>query len=259
MGGKYIYRMDDITPDMDWIQFWKFINLFKRHNVKPLLGVVPDNKDSNLSIQDKNKDFWKIIRRLQDEEAVEIAQHGYQHILRPIKAKKILGIETNSLSEFAGLSYDKQLEMIQCGKDILKSKGIDTDIWMAPCHSFDLITLRVLNELGFKKISDGIAVYPFYYKNMLFVPQQIWAPRYFPIGVFTICLHINEASNKRFEEVKKHLEAGADIISFSTATKNHVNKYHNIFNSFFRISYIIRREIKKKYKKISGTNLVGSK
>ncbi|MBO5623235.1 MAG: DUF2334 domain-containing protein, partial [Butyrivibrio sp.] len=37
-------RMDDITPDMDWDKFLRFKSLLDEHGIKPLIGVVPDNR-----------------------------------------------------------------------------------------------------------------------------------------------------------------------------------------------------------------------
>ena len=45
---KVAVRLDDITPDMDWERFLKFKELLDRYQVKPLIGVVPENRDENL-------------------------------------------------------------------------------------------------------------------------------------------------------------------------------------------------------------------
>jgi hypothetical protein len=45
---KIAVRLDDITPDMDWERFYKFKALLDRYQVKPLIGVVPDNRDPGL-------------------------------------------------------------------------------------------------------------------------------------------------------------------------------------------------------------------
>ena len=45
---KIAVRLDDITPDMDWQRFFRFKALLDQYQVKPLIGVVPDNRDENL-------------------------------------------------------------------------------------------------------------------------------------------------------------------------------------------------------------------
>lgn len=249
MRAKYIYRLDDITPNMNWGQFCKFINIFRKNNVIPVLGVVPDNQDEMLVVEESQLDFWSIIKDMQDKKIVEIAQHGYQHKLFHTKEKGLMGVDNNFLTEFAGLPYEVQFKMIQNGKNILRSKGIYTDVWMAPCHSFDFTTVRVLKNLGYKAISDGIALYPNTFCDLIFVPQQIWAPRYFPCGIFTICLHLNNADEKLIKEVENHIKSGANVISFNDARKHNANKFHIFINRVFRICYILRRKLKKTLKK----------
>ena len=45
---KIAVRLDDITPDMDWQRFYAFKALLDKYQVKPLIGIVPDNRDENL-------------------------------------------------------------------------------------------------------------------------------------------------------------------------------------------------------------------
>ena len=71
-------RMDDITPDMDWTKFLRFKELCDLYQVKPLIGVVPDNQDANLHIDTSEPafigEFWKYIKVLENEGWC-IAQH----------------------------------------------------------------------------------------------------------------------------------------------------------------------------------------
>lgn len=252
MGATYIYRMDDINPKMDWGQFWKFINLFKTYNVKPLLGVAPNNKDKDLMVDEENKDFWEIIRNLKEEGIIDIAQHGYQHRLFCSHANDSFGLKISSanLTEFAGLPYKEQYKRIKKGQMIMRENGIYTDIWMAPCHSFDLVTLRVLKDLGFHFITDGMAAYPFLINDMVFVPQQLWQPRWFPFGIFTICIHANNSDENAFEKIKKHLESANQIIGFDNVSKPIIYKTHRILNCFFVIGYVTAANIRMFLKKI---------
>ena len=45
---KIAIRMDDIAPGMDWEKFDRFRALCTRYNVKPLIGVVPE--DANMTL-----------------------------------------------------------------------------------------------------------------------------------------------------------------------------------------------------------------
>lgn len=246
MGAKYLYRMDDITPDMDWGQFWRYMGLFEKHGVRPILGVVPDNQDPALSRGKPNKDFWKILRELKEQGMADIAQHGYRHKLHQTALGKYLGITGASkpMSEFAGLPYEVQYERIAAGQRILDNEGLRTDIWMAPCHTFDPVTLKVLRDLGFRRITDGISLYPFRHKGLVFIPQQLWQPRWFPVGILTVCIHSNTCGDALFRQVVSHLESNAEIISLSRLEGINIGILRCVPNSIFRVGYKLLRSCK---------------
>lgn len=167
---KIAVRLDDITPDMDWDKFLKFKEILEKYQIKPLIGVVPDNKDDNLIKKPKSNqapaDFWGYIKELRKEGWV-IAMHGYQHIYTTSKSGMF---PLNNFSELAGISYEKQKQMLGAGKAVLKENGIETDIFMAPAHSYDRNTLRALKEAGFLKITDGFGNEPYLWKGLTFYP-----------------------------------------------------------------------------------------
>ena len=142
---KIAIRLDDITPDMDWAKFLRFKELCDLYQVKPLIGVVPENKDSMLCVDEKREDFWEYLLQLKNEGWM-IAQHGCTHIY---STKKKGCFPLNALSEFAGRPFEEQLTCLKCGKQILEGHGIFTDIFMAPAHSYDQNTLKALKEAGF--------------------------------------------------------------------------------------------------------------
>lgn len=165
---KIAVRLDDITPDMDWQRFYRFKALLDKYQVKPLIGVVPDNRDENLKGRGEGApaDFYAYIKELQSQGWC-IAMHGFQHIYTTKKG----GIfPLNDFSEFAGVSYEKQKKMLEDGKKLLKDKGIETDIFMAPAHSYDNNTLKALRETGFKRLTDGFGVKPYEWKGLIFYP-----------------------------------------------------------------------------------------
>ena len=71
--------MDDITPDMDWRKFDRFKALLDQYGIKPLIGVVPDNKDANLCKDAPKADFWERIIQIQQQGWI-IAMQGYHHV-----------------------------------------------------------------------------------------------------------------------------------------------------------------------------------
>lgn len=165
---KIAVRLDDITPDMDWQRFLAFKALLDRYQVKPLIGIVPDNRDENLKgSQDMAPaDFWSYIREL-EQEGWSIALHGCCHTY----TTKCSGMfPLNHFSEFAGVPYEEQKSMLEKGKNILAEHGIFTDIFMAPAHSYDRNTLKALKETGFCRMTDGFGNMPYMWGNMIFYP-----------------------------------------------------------------------------------------
>lgn len=165
---KVAVRLDDITPDMDWQHFLRFKALLEKYQVKPLIGIVPDNRDENLkgTKEGAPDDFYGYIRDLRDRGWC-IAMHGFRHVYTTKKG----GIfPLNNFSEFAGLSYEKQKSMLEEGKRLLMGKGIETDIFMAPAHSYDKNTLRALKETGFRGLTDGFGKKPYTMEGLTFYP-----------------------------------------------------------------------------------------
>ena len=162
--------MDDITPDMDWARFDRFIGLLDRYDVKPLLGIVPDNRDVMLQKDGARADFWELAQKWQGE-GYSLAMHGYRHVY----VTKSGGLfPLNRFSEFAGLPKDAQLQKLSEGKEILLSHGIRTDIFMAPAHSYDQATLQCLRQLGFRYITDGFGHRPYERDGLVFLPISAW-------------------------------------------------------------------------------------
>ena len=163
---KITIRMDDITPDMDWAKFLRFKELCDLYQVKPLIGVVPANQDTMLHIEKPRIDYWEYLHTLQSEGWC-IAQHGCTHIYNTHKKGCF---PLNALSEYAGNSYEEQYASLEKGQKILKGHQIDTDIFMAPAHSYDYNTLKALRELGFTKITDGFGRQPYQWQGLTFYP-----------------------------------------------------------------------------------------
>ena len=219
-------RMDDITPDMDHAKFKRFKELLDEHDIKPLIGVVPDSRDEKLAIDPPDPQFWDMVKELKEKGWV-IAMHGFNHLyttkdpgLFPIGGK----------SEFAGLSLSKQDEMIREGKRILKEHGIATDIFMAPSHSFDKNTLTALRKNGFRAITDGFGIRPFKSEGLVFYPISVRRGQSLKDdrdGLVTFVYHVNTMDEKDFIKFKELLSTGK-VVSFEENDKMEA-KERNIF------------------------------
>ena len=246
---RYIFRMDDITPTMDWDRFWSALNLLNRHRVKPLLGIVPQNGDPNLNCREPHPQFWDTMRTLGRRGLVDFAQHGYQHTLSPKPGRALLKAThgtTVDRSEFAGYSYPEQLSRITKGRDILLEQGIDTTYFFAPNHSFDNTTLRALRTAGFTAVSDGIALYPFKSFGLTFIPQQLWTPRRMLTGVFTICLHTNEIRPSNLTTIRQFLRMPITCSSFQAEVDTFKSSpLRKVCNPLFKHAYSGMRTLKR--------------
>ena len=50
-----LIRLDDIAENMNWDLMKKSELLFDKYNIKPVLGVIPNNKDDELLSYPKKK------------------------------------------------------------------------------------------------------------------------------------------------------------------------------------------------------------
>jgi predicted deacetylase len=211
-----LLRFDDICPTMNWEQWEKAKVLMDSVGVKALLGVIPNNCDPDLLIDEPRKDFWEYIKTLQSE-GFTIAMHGYKHVF-DIRAKGI--VTPVKHSEFAGHPYEIQYEKIRKGKEELFLHGIETDIFFAPAHSYDDNTLKALVANGFKYLSDGKSPKPYNRNGIICLPEPTGGiPNMKKKGFYTAVLHAHEwayegkkTSWERFVEVcKKH---SGEIVQF---------------------------------------------
>ena len=214
MSVKIAVRMDDITPDMNWDNFYFFQRLFEKTGITPLLGIVPENRDEKLCCGESRRDFYEVMRELK-EQGYCLAMHGCYHVYTT-KSGGVFPL--NNYSEFAGLPYDKQKELLDYGKNKLKEHGIETDIFMAPAHSYDQHTLKALKELGFTKITDGFGKLPYTDRGVTFYPISFLLSRSLKQkkGITTMVIHANtltEADKKRYEKIFE--DYGDKMISYA--------------------------------------------
>ncbi len=203
---RYLFRFDDICPTMNW-SVWDQIELvLLKYDIKPILAVVPDNKDQQLMVSDARIDFWDRVRQWQSW-GWTIALHGYQHVYVNQKSG-LLGITPNS--EFAGLSREIQETKLRKGLTVFHSNGIHTETWITPSHSFDVLTLELLKSLGILIISDGFSTRAYIDRmGLVWIPCQQWERiRPQKAGLYTVVIHPNSWSG---DSVERFVQ---DIIAF---------------------------------------------
>lgn len=197
---RFLIRFDDIHPEMNHNNFLRMIDLMSVYGIKGVLGVIPDNRDKGLQKSNVDLDFWKKIKDLENN-GFWIAQHGYQHIY-DTQDGGILNL--NPQSEFAGHTLEIQKNKLLKGKKILKEKGLNPKFFMAPSHSFDHVTLKVIKSAKYA-LTDGYGFWPEIKDGILWVPQLFASPKHLGWGLYTICLHTDQMSEKAFGQLEKHL------------------------------------------------------
>jgi predicted deacetylase len=202
-------RLDDIAPIMNWKNFERMMALLSEKNAMPLLGVIPDCQDQKIAgmkgvTQEEPEAFAARMKELK-EEGVVIAMHGAHHVYKTQEG----GIfPLNKASEFAGLPIEEQQELLRVGTEAMKAMGLETDIFMAPSHSYDENTLKALSEAGFHRITDGFGNSPYRYHGLTFYPIAFSKSRALKSknnGTVTVVYHVNTMRNRDFAEAERFL------------------------------------------------------
>ena len=61
----YLLRLDDLCPTVDRERWRKFRSLIAEFALRPILAVVPDNRDPGLDFSPPDPAFWDQMRALQ--------------------------------------------------------------------------------------------------------------------------------------------------------------------------------------------------
>jgi predicted deacetylase len=246
MSARYIIRLDDACDTLNkknWNSIEKIMDKFK---VKPIVSVIPENLDSSLHYDTKDKNFWKKVRKW-EKKGWCVALHGFNHLFHKVHKKKLFFPYYNT-SEFAGLKKNIQCNLIKKSYKKFLKQGIRPKVWVAPRHTFDANTLKALEEeTPIRIISDGIAFQPYNFKNFIFVPQQLWWPIKKKFGIWTICLHPNTMSNTKIDELKKIFskkEFIKKIVDIDYVLNRKIN-FQTIFDKTYQKFFFFKKNIKE--------------
>lgn len=241
---KIAIRFDDFCETMDFNKFTKVISIVDKFGIKPLIGIVPNNLDNNLRKHEKMdvNEYSSYIQSLKDKGYL-FAQHGFQHVYVNKKGG-ILGINKNS--EFVGLTFEEQYNKIIKGKEMLENLNIDTNIFMAPSHSYDKNTIKALKKAGFKYVTDGYTHHNFLYKGLIFIPCMNVKYEKKRKGVYTICIHTNTIDDDFLKILTKLLEKNSKyIVDYNELLNVEPSKIFKLSQIFNLLIYKLKRKIKK--------------
>lgn len=241
---KFIVRFDDICPTFRWDIWDEVVNILDNYNIKPIIAVIPNNEDPSLKNQEGKADFWEHIRAYQ-KKGWMIALHGFNHKYTNHKSG-IMGISANS--EFAGIEYSIQYEKISSGVKIFERENVKVDAFIAPSHSFDKNTLKILKEFNINVISDGHLEKPYMLNEMLWIPCQLW--EHFNVskpGIYTVCYHPDKWKGEQLLKFRDNIAKNhEDIISpFDITSAPKITLFQRLKNNFISLKFKVKRFIKK--------------
>ena len=200
-----LIRMDDISENMNWSLMDKCEILFDKYKIKPLLGIIPSNKDPELLKYPYNSKFWDRVVDWKNK-GWEITMHGFNHLYTQKSTNKKDIFNYGGNSEFYGLKYSEQYSKIQSGLSEFSKRNIKVRSFFAPNHIYDENTLKALKESGIKIIIDGYGLFPYFKNQILFVPQLFYKEIILPFGIQSTQLHINYWNKKNFEDFENLID-----------------------------------------------------
>ena len=235
-----LIRLDDIAENMNWDLMSKSELLFEKYKIKPVLGVIPNNKDSELLSYPKKNDFWEQVR-IWKSKGWEIAMHGYTHVYDRT-SKNDDYFNYGGESEFCGHSLETQTFRIKNGLKKFNDEKIKVRTFFAPNHTYDKNTFIALKSCGINQIIDGYGFMPYIENDIKFIPQLFYKVLALPFGIQTTQIHLNYWKNEDFNNFEKFIKKNSNkIITYDQA----LNKINN--NFFYKlINHLLTKILKFK-------------
>lgn len=235
----YLIRLDDASDHMHIENWVRVERMLDENGIKPLVGVIPVNRDSKLLVFQEDPGFWQRARDWRAK-GWRIALHGYEHVY----STNCAGINpVHKHSEFAGHPLEIQRHKIREGMRLLREKGLEPDVFFAPSHTFDKNTLEALRlESDIRIVSDTVANDTYFRYGFTFIPQQSGKVRKLPFKVTTICLHPNNLKEQDFDEIHAFLHAHREEF-LDPNTIGVTGRRLGLLDHFYRAVYNLKRSL----------------
>ena len=245
-----LIRIDDVCENMNWNLMSKLESLFDDYSIKPVLGVIPNNRDEDFLSFPRKDNFWDQVRKWQDK-GWEIVQHGDTHIYDRLCSKKSDYFEYGGGSEFFGHPLDVQEKRIKNGLEKFKREKINIRSFFAPNQTYDENTFIALKNCGISEVIDGYGLMPYTEKNIKFIPQLFEKVVLLPFGIQSTKLHLHIWDENDYKKFENFIKLNSKkIITYDQA----LNKINNSF-LYKIIRYFMSKILKLKrmrLDKVSG-------
>ena len=240
-----LIRIDDIAENMNWELMQRSEKLFDKYEIKPVLGIIPNNKDNELLQYPENDNFWEQVRKWKAK-GWEIAMHGNSHVYDQNTENDDF-FNYGGESEFCGHNLEIQTNKIKNGLKKFNEENIDIRTFFAPNHTYDSNTFKALKSCGIKEIIDGYGVMPYVENEIKFIPQLFYKIYALPFGIQSTQIHLNYWKEKDFNNFETFIKNNyKKIITYDQALNKVSN---NIFYSFIKIIILNLLKIKRHLKK----------
>ncbi|MBX3606818.1 MAG: DUF2334 domain-containing protein [Piscinibacter sp.] len=215
MTARFLVRLDDACATMRAPIWQPLEQALDEMGIRPIVGVIPDNRDPTLACSPPDPDFWNRVRSWQAK-GWSVAMHGHHHLYHPIPAGARALLDMSDKSEFVGRSLEKQRESLREAYKTMLAQGVTPGLFMAPSHTFDAGTLQALRDVtGIRVVTDGHALRVFEKDGFTWIPQQLWRFARMPFGLWCVCLHPNtmtEAALRAFvDDLKRFAHRVTDV------------------------------------------------
>ena len=156
-----VFRFDDFRLCPDTLQE-QLLETFVRHKIPISLAVIPCSDDKLFFTEGS---YLAQLKGATETGLIEIAQHGLNH--------RFIGFG----GEFAGISFQRQMDMLSKGKHLLDSLFMPIITFVPPWNSYDDNTLRALELLGFECMSSCMTIgQPLSSAKLQYYPETIDHP-----------------------------------------------------------------------------------
>jgi len=242
---RYFIRLDDLCHTSNLQKWQRFFDVFNRFGVKPIIAVIPANKDAKLlDCGSYNPHFWSLVRKLQANGYI-IGLHGYDHVYVSSDAGLL---QTNKRAEFAGMPIAVQGQKLAAAAKIFNNEGITTQVFVAPAHSLDRQTLAALRQVtSIRTISDGLLPFPYRRFGFNWLPVQLAETTVKKKGTWTFNYHPETCTDEMFQQmedfIRMHWAQFARIEDVSY-------KPYRIIEKLWENYLIYKRSLKEQIKNI---------
>lgn len=235
----FLIRLDDACPKMHSENWNRVELLLDKYNIKPIVGIIPDNIDKDFEEYPVIDDFWRSYAKKWQNKGWIIAQHGLNH-----------NLSKTVRTEYKDIPFENQVINLKEGYRILTERGITPRCFFAPAHTFDNNTIRACSLLGyFDFISDGEALYPYKENGMLFIPAAFDTPHKLGNhGVFTFVFHPNHMTGYQFKSLESFIQSNIKVFENSdidTILNQYSNRKYSLIDGLFKFCLIMYRKMRK--------------